>query len=130
LKNIKNLSFLLKIIDDGSKPSFLFSVSSNLSIHTSSPIASHELQKNLNVKTLFYIPMTLVTVIPKGLEDIDFPPQSARTIFLQRNRQIKYLNNIIEQDHRSSATRKAVSEITNNPSPFRLGSPYRSMSSW
>ena len=45
-------------------------------------------------------------------------------------RQIKYLNNIVEQDHRSSATRKAVSEITDNPSPFRLGSPYSSMSSW
>jgi transposase-like protein len=45
-------------------------------------------------------------------------------------RQIKYLNNIVEQDHRPSATRKAVSEITDNSSPFRLGCPYRSMSSW
>jgi len=45
--------------------------------------------------------MTLVTVITKGLEDIDFPPQSEKRIFLQRNRQIKYLNNIIEQDHKS-----------------------------
>jgi len=45
-------------------------------------------------------------------------------------RQIKYLNNIVEQDHRSSATRKAMSEITDNPSPFRLGCPHYGMRSW
>ena len=44
-------------------------------------------------------------------------------------RQIKYLNNIVEQDHRSSATRKAMSEITDNLSPFRLGCPHHGMRS-
>jgi len=70
--------------------------------------------------------------IPKYSEKVRIPKYSEKIRILPQNvnlRQIKYLNNIIEQDHRSSATRKAVSEITDNPSPFRL-SPYRSMSSW
>jgi IS6 family transposase len=65
-------------------------------------------------------------------------------------RQIKYLNNIIKQDHRSSATRSRIKDcgLTHplsvwgvcdkkscprlwiNPSPVRLGCPYCDMRSW
>ena len=66
----------------------------------------------------------------------DYPPalnELKNDRILPKNvsiRQIKYLNYIVEQDHRSSATRKAMSEITDNPSPFRLGCPHYGMRSW